>query len=644
MAGEGCIASLVLDVVFNISNQNCDSDSILSKSDVFIGSFASNEENEAKWEEEQEDRDCQLIDVINMLGSEDETTPHISLNALIGRSTFQTMRVIGHIVYLLYGSAGGRVITAAGGRSYKENSRFKRKVATVLLLLRFDETSMDGYGEQTGTLRELSGKEAWEAIEDFSHGQKEWDNPPNIIFKQEVANLKAQAKRLFGNKNVWIKMHRVLSRPTGYSISEDPEEEPIEEEPLEEPKEEGRDMDTLSLRLCLLGLTNTPAVFMDLMNHVCRPYLDKFVIVFIDDILIYSKSKEEHEVHLKLVMELLKKEKLFSNKIEAMKNWKVPKMPSKIRSSLRLAGDIRTLIMDEALASRLTKSAHFLAIREDYKMGKLARLYIDEIVAGHGVPVSIITDRDGRFTSRVRANITKSLRDAIGYNWDVHLPLAKFYYNNSYHSSIRCAPFEAFYGRKCRSPVLWTEIGESSLIGPELVQETIDKVVLIKEKLKATRDRVIRFGKKVKLASRYVGPFEILEWIGPVAYRLRLPKELSGVHNTFHVSNLKKCLADANLHVPLDKIRIDKTLHFVEEPIEIMDREAKTLKRSKIPIVKVRWNSKRGPKFTWEREDHMKSRLFARFCQVAEHQVSILRVLKLKVARETLGLHMEFIY
>ncbi|GJT84062.1 hypothetical protein Tco_1058404 [Tanacetum coccineum] len=165
------------------------------------------------------------------------------------------------------------------------------------------------------------------------------------------------------------------------------------------------------------------------------------------------------------------------------------------------------------------------------------------------------------------------------------------------------------------SPALWAKIGESRLIGPELVQETTDKVVLIKERLKAARDRqksyaynrkkplefevgdqvllkmpwkgVVRFGKKGKLASRYVGPFEILERIGLVAYRLRLPQELSSVHDTFHVSNLKKCLADANLHVPLGEVKIDKTLHFVEEPVEIMDREVKKLKHSRIPIVKV---------------------------------------------------------
>ncbi|GKD71664.1 hypothetical protein Tco_1325754 [Tanacetum coccineum] len=155
-----------------------------------------------------------------------------------------------------------------------------------------------------------------------------------------------------------------------------------------------------------------------------------------------------------------------------------------------------------------------------------------------------------------------------------------------------------------KSPVLWAEIRESSLTGPELVLDTTDKVVLIKEKLKAARDRQKSYADK----RRKPLEFEILERIGPVAYRLRLPEELSSVHDTFHVSNLKKCLADANLHVPLNEIKIDKTLRFVEELVEIMDREIRNLKRSKIPLVKVHWNSKRGPEFTWEREDHMKSK------------------------------------
>ncbi|GJX33791.1 putative reverse transcriptase domain-containing protein [Tanacetum coccineum] len=274
---------------------------------------------------------------------------------------------------------------------------------------------------------------------------------------------------------------------------------------------------------------------------------------------------------------------------------------------------------------KLTKSAHFLAMREDYSTERLAKLYIDEIFVRHGVPVSIISDRDGRFTSRCWQTVACVID--FGGNWDVHQPLDEFSYNNSYYSSIRCAPFKALYGRKCRSLVLWEEIGKSSLIGLELVQETTDKVVLIKEKLKAARDRqknyadnrrkplefkvgdrvllkvspwkgVIRFGTKGKLAPRYVGPFEILKRIGPIAYRLRLLEELSSVHDTFHMSNLKKCLADANLHVLLDEIKIDKTLCFVEEPVEIMDREVRSLKHSKISLVKVCWNLKRGPEFT----------------------------------------------
>nr|GEV46237.1 putative reverse transcriptase domain-containing protein [Tanacetum cinerariifolium] len=188
------------------------------------------------------------------------------------------------------------------------------------------------------------------------------------------------------------------------------------------------------------------------------------------------------------------------------------------------------------------------------------------------ITMDFITKLPSEHTIQTLEDMLRACVIDFGGSWDVHLPLAEFSYINSYHSSIRCAPFEALYGRKSRSPVLWAEIGESSLIGHELIQETTDKVVLIKEKLKAARDRqksyadnrykslefevgdrvmlkvspwkgVIRFGKKGKLALRYVGPFEILERICLVAYRLRLPEELSGVHDMFHVSNLKKCLA-----------------------------------------------------------------------------------------------------
>ncbi|GJV94961.1 putative reverse transcriptase domain-containing protein [Tanacetum coccineum] len=200
---------------------------------------------------------------------------------------------------------------------------------------------------------------------------------------------------------------------------------------------------------------------------------------------------------------------------------------------------------------------------------------------------------------------------------------------------LKCAPFEALYGRKCRSPVIWTEVGESQLIGPEIVQETTEKIFQIKERLKTARSRqksyadkrrkplefevgdrvllkvspwkgVVRFGKKGKLAPRYVGPFEIIERVGPVAYRLKLPQELSCVHDTFHVSNLKKCLAEPDVQVPLDEIEVDENLRFVEEPLEIVERDVKKLKRRRIPLVKVRWNSRQGAEYTWEREDQFR--------------------------------------
>ncbi|GJT93323.1 putative reverse transcriptase domain-containing protein [Tanacetum coccineum] len=185
----------------------------------------------------------------------------------------------------------------------------------------------------------------------------------------------------------------------------------------------------------------------------------------------------------------------------------------------------------------------------------------------------------------------------FGGSWDVHLPLVEFSYNNSYHSSVRCAPFEALYGRKCRSPILLRIDLRLHVI--------VRKVIYVLLKVSPWKG-VVRFGKKGKLAPRFVGAFEIVEIVGPVTYRLDLPEELNGVHDTFYVSNLKKCFSDPTLQVPLDEIRVNYKLNFVEEPVEILEREFKKLKCSRIAIVKVRWNSKRGPEFTWEREDQIK--------------------------------------
>nr|GEW41031.1 putative reverse transcriptase domain-containing protein [Tanacetum cinerariifolium] len=658
-------------------------------------------------------------------------------------------------------------------------------------------------------------------------------------------------------------------------------------------------------------LTNAPAVFIDLMNRVCNPYLDKFVIVFIDDILIYSKDEKEHEEHLKAILELLKEEKLYAKfskcefwipkvqflghvidsrgihvdpaKIESIKDWASPKTPTEIRQFLGLAGyyrsapilalpegskdfvvycdashkglgnvlmqrekviayasrqlkihetnytthdlelgsivfalkiwrhylyetkctmftdhkslqhildqkelnmrqrrwlellsdydcdiryhlrkanvvadalsrkerdkplrvralvmtislnlpkqileaqiealkpenlkkedvggmirtdipkerlephadgtlclngrswlpcygDLRSVIMHEShklnkcltcakvkaehqrlsgllvqlvipmwkwdnitmdfitklpkssqgldtiwvIVDRLTKSAYFLPIRENDPMDKLARLYLDRIVTRHGTPVSIICDRNGRFTS----NFWKTFQKALGTNldmstayhpetdrqsertiqtfedtlracvidfgkrWVKHFPLVEFSYNNSYHASIKVAPYEALYGWKCRSPACWAEVGEAQLSGPEMIQETTEKIILIKQRIQAAQDRqksyagrkrkpmefevkdrvmlkvspwkgVVRFIKWGKLNPRYIETFKVLAKIGDVAYRLELPPELSRVHHTFHVSNLKKCYADEPLAMPLEGVHIDDTL------------------------------------------------------------------------------------
>ncbi|GKA87650.1 putative reverse transcriptase domain-containing protein [Tanacetum coccineum] len=262
---------------------------------------------------------------------------------------------------------------------------------------------------------------------------------------------------------------------------------------------------------------------------------------YVGKCLSYSKIKVEHQRPSRLLQQL------------EIPEWKWEKITMDLVTKLsRSSGNYDTIWV---IVDRLTKSTHFLPIRKDYKMEKLARIYINEIVARHDTPEGV--GNATGYEYGLLQQTTKKIKEMLKTARDCQKSYA----------DKRCKPFEFNVG---------------------------DRVLLKVSPWKG----VVRFGRKGILAPQYVGPFEILERVGLVAYRLKLPQELSNIHDTFHVSNLKKCLADANLLVPLEEIKIDDKLHFVEEPVEILDREVKKLKRKRIPIVKVRWNSKRRAKFT----------------------------------------------
>jgi hypothetical protein len=318
------------------------------------------------------------------------------------------------------------------------------------------------------------------------------------------------------------------------------------------------------------------------------------------------------------------------------------------------------------VVDRLTKSAHFLPVKTTYTSAKLAEEFISEIVRLHGVPVSIISDRDPKFTSRLwkvfhealgtRLNLStayhpqtdgqtertiQTLEDMLRAcvledrgSWDKHLPLIEFAYNNSYHSSIGMAPYEALYGRKCRTPLCWAEVGDKGILGPEIIQETTEKIRLIKEKLKISQSRqksyadnrmrplefeegdhvflrvtpkqgIGRAFQAKKLSPRYIGPFQVIKRVGPVAYQLALPPSMSGLHDVFHVSQLKKYIPDPFQPLAFETVELRSDLTFQPQPIQVVDRSIKTLRNKEIPLVKVIWEGSPPGEATWELESKM---------------------------------------
>lgn len=300
------------------------------------------------------------------------------------------------------------------------------------------------------------------------------------------------------------------------------------------------------------------------------------------------------------------------------------------------------------IVDRLTKSAHFLPIRVSNSADDLARLYIREIIRLHKVPIDIVSDWDTWFTSifwtRIQETIEVKLKFSTAFHpqtdgqveqvnqvledilracvldfkdsWDDYLPYVEFAYNNSFQVSIGMAPYEALYGCPCQAPHCWAEVGEKRLIDPDLVQVTSENIEIIRRWLLTTQSRqkiyadtrrrrldfevgdhvflkvssmkgVIHFGKKGKLTPRFIGPFQILDRVGMVAYCLALPTPLAGVHNVFHISMLKKYVLDPSHIIKWEQVQLSEDATYVLWPTRILDRKEQLLRSKVIPLVKV---------------------------------------------------------
>jgi hypothetical protein len=295
----------------------------------------------------------------------------------------------------------------------------------------------------------------------------------------------------------------------------------------------------------------------------------------------------------------------------------------------------------------LTKSAHFIPVKTNYNSAVLAELYMARIVCLHGVPKKIVSDRGTQFTS----HFWKQLHEALGTHqiledmlracalqdqskWDKRLPYAEFCYNNSYQVSLKMSPFQALYGRRCRTPLQWDQLGEKQVFGLEILLEAEENIKMVRENLKIAQSRqqsyvdtrrrelsfevrdvvylkvspirgVRRFGVKGKLAPHYIGSYQILARRGEVAYQLSLPENLSVVHDVFHVSQLKKRLRVPEEQLPVEGLKVQEDLTYIEKPTQIIETADRVTRRKTIRMCKVRWGHHSEEEATWEREDDL---------------------------------------
>jgi hypothetical protein len=318
------------------------------------------------------------------------------------------------------------------------------------------------------------------------------------------------------------------------------------------------------------------------------------------------------------------------------------------------------------IVDQLMKISHFLPVKTDHPATVYAQLYIAHILSLHGVPKTIVSDRGSQFVSKFWEELHKSLGTKLLHSsayhpqtsgqtervnqiledmlracvldfsqkWDECLPLVEFSYNNSYQEGIKMAPFEALYGRRCHTPLNWSEPGERYFFRPGMVKEVEEKVQRIIHNMKKAQTRqksyadrrrqplcflvddyvylkvspmkgVSRFGVKGKLAPRYIGPFLVIEQCGPVAYRLQLPETLSAVHNVFHVSQLKKCLRVPDRTVEVTDVVLEPDLTYSEHPIRVLDQKDRVTRRKTLKFYKIQWNQHSEDEATWETQDFL---------------------------------------